>query len=140
MIYFIKTNKNEVDIIGSFGLRHLEKSIISTVKNLSMKYLFTYEGYVKSVRKTVGIKSLAPLYLNPQNLLMFLDSPRKWECIIINYFAITNFRYQNNEIEIEFPDQNTMYFKIGLNKFKRLISQATLVLKYIEYKNLDCLI
>lgn len=95
--------------------------VISHVKKFCQDALFTYEGYIKCVKKKVKEKYQIPVVIHETLALFSTCRVRDYENIWINYYAIKDYHEIDGTIEIMFYSGKRLYLKSSLNKFENKI-------------------
>ena len=85
--YIINNTSGCLVFQDGISMQH-SKTNLSVVKQLCMKNLFTYEGYLKSVRYLFDKHYLIPVYVNETLMLIPTKRVRDYENIWINFMAI----------------------------------------------------
>lgn len=75
-----------------------DASIKKFLNELCIENLSTFDGRINAVRIKHNIKSLVPLYVSNECLLIPTSSIRNYECVWINYYMIQS--YDGNEIKM----------------------------------------
>lgn len=75
-----------------------DTSIKKFLNELCIENLSTFDGRINAVRIKHNIKSLVPLYVSNECLLIPTSSIRNYECVWINYYMIQS--CDGNEIKM----------------------------------------
>lgn len=92
MIEYIINNASGCLVFQNGTSIQNSKTNLGYVKQLCMDNLFTYEGYLKSVRYLFNKHYLIPVYVNEIVMLIPTKRVRDYENIWINYQAIENIK------------------------------------------------
>lgn len=122
--YIINTNIG-TKIYQENGFIYEKNSNLAYIKKLCLEAMFSYEGYLKAIKKIYQFKYKIPVYIN--NSLMFIQTKRArdYDNIWINYASIKNIKYLDQDIEIIFYNNQKLRIKYSFNKFN-------LQIKYLE--------
>lgn len=105
------------------GIICQKNTLVYTVSSMCEDHLFSYEGYRKAVTKKLKITYLIPIFLSDDLQLMPVKRFRDYDNIFINYAAITSYREDNDNIEIEFNSGTKIYIKMSLYSFNQQITK-----------------
>ncbi|MCR3906286.1 MAG: competence protein ComK [Tenericutes bacterium] len=125
MIEYIVNTASGSIIYQEDQIETYKSSNLSYIKLLCEKGLFTYDGYIKTIKKVLDIKYKVPVYISDYLMLIPLKRVRDYDNIWINYASIKNIKKNDKGIEIEFYSQRKLYLKYSLNSLSKQI-------KYLE--------
>ena len=95
------------------------------IKRYCMDALFTYEGYLKSVKKKVKERYQIPVYINESMAFIPTRRIKDYENVWINYYAIKDYQQTNQMLEVIFHSGKRLYLKYSLNKLENKIRLLT---------------
>lgn len=128
MIYYIK---NEAD--GGYvypNRRKIAQSAKGALNKICMKYLTTLEGYLKSVEKIVTIKYKIPIVLSDSIAFFPTNGMKSYDVIYLNFFAIEEIIYLENEIVFIFDDIHQLKINFKTKNYQRLVQTIFIILNY----------
>lgn len=98
MILFLKnTNEGTRVYKSNFKYSNLSNSLNYNIEKLCNKFLFSYNGYKKALKMKLNLKSLQPLYLNKNLILIPIKNIKDYDNLFINFKAITSIIKINSE-------------------------------------------
>lgn len=98
MILFLKnTNEGTRVYKSNFKYSNLSNSLNYNIEKLCNKFLFSYNGYKKALKLKLNLKSLQPLYLNKNLILIPIKNIKDYDNLFINFKAITSIIKINSE-------------------------------------------
>ncbi|MDO9629276.1 MAG: competence protein ComK, partial [Acholeplasmataceae bacterium] len=100
-------------------------SSLSYIKRLCVDHLFTYEGYLKAVKKKFDMSYKIPLYISDTIQLIPTKRTRDYENIWINYASIFRIEVDQQIQKITFYSGNTIH----INSSNKTLKQQ---IKYLE--------
>lgn len=108
----IYQNQQEVEI---------RKPALSFIKSLCMKHQFTFEGYLKAIKKETHLKYKIPLYIHDTLMLIPIGRYKDYDTIWINTPSIKSVGVNQNTLQVTFFNSPTLELKITLNQLKQLM-------------------
>jgi competence transcription factor ComK len=125
MINYIINTQLGTKIYQENGIKYEKYTNLTYIKKLCLEAMFSYEGYLKAVKKIYKFKYKIPVYIN--NSLMFIQTKRArdYDNIWINYASIKDIKCVEEFIEIIFYNNEMIQIKYAFHKFK-------LQIKYLE--------
>lgn len=110
-----------------------QMSTMSYIQNLCHQHLFTYQGYLKACRKTLGFKYKIPLYLSESLQLVALKSVRDYDAIWVNCARIKGYHRHSNGVCIIFKDESSLIASISEKTLKTQIERL-ITIKEVKIK------
>jgi len=95
---------------------------LSFVKRLCIEFVFTYEGYIKAVKKNSKFKYKIPVYIDDSLLLIQTRRVRSDDNIWFNYASVTNVICLDQGVELEFMSGNKLFINISYEALKTQIT------------------
>jgi hypothetical protein len=95
---------------------------LSFVKRLCIEFVFTYEGYIKAVKKNSKFKYKIPVYIDDSLLFIQTKRARNDDNIWFNYASVTNVSYLDQGVELEFMSGNKLFINISYEALKTQIT------------------
>ena len=97
------------------------------VKQLCLKHLFTYSGYIKACQKTLNLKYKIPLYINECTQLIPIKSIRDYDNIWINYAYIKSYSEGLKGVDVFFYDGRILTLAISKKTLKTQIRRLNAI-------------
>ncbi|QVK21687.1 competence protein ComK [Mycoplasmatota bacterium] len=117
-IVFIKRVYEGIKVYYDQKVNVLDVSIYKFLNDICIDNLSTYKGRIDAIKRKYNIKSLVPLYVSEDCLLIPTTSIRNYECIWINYFQIQ--KIKTSEILMN----NNCIIKVRKNLFLKQIKRC----------------
>lgn len=95
---------------------------LSFIKRLCIEFVFTYEGYIKAVKKNSKFKYKIPVYIDDSLLLIQTRRVRSDDNIWFNYASVTNVICLDQGVELEFMSGNKLFINISYEALKTQIT------------------
>lgn len=131
MIKYIINNAFGSTIYKTSGNSLSKKSNLSIIKDLCIKHLFTYEGYLKACKKIFNKTQLVPVYISPYLQFLPTKRVRDYENIWINFSAIKTYKkYENNKTKLIFKDNKFLIINMRYHLFEKNILFLEKLKKY----------
>ncbi len=118
MIDYIISHQDGIYIYQDNQVIFSKCSTLSWIKALCKQFLITYEGYLKAVSHTIGLKYKIPIFLSDSNIWIQTKRAKDYDNIWVNFAAISKFESQDLGITVHFLSGNKLYLKLSLNSFK----------------------
>lgn len=129
---YIYNNYNLSEIVYKDNVKQATKSLITIVKALCERELFSYESRIKLTKKHLSIKSKIPIYINEQILLMPSHSPKNYNNRWINYYEVFSFEKYFNKTLVLFNNLKEMELNISYNVFNNMMKKASIIDEYFR--------
>lgn len=123
MLEYIMNNHLGSTLFYSDKITFSSKSNLSIIKSLCIDSCFTYEGYIKAVKKKLKFSYKIPIYINEFLCMIQTKSIRDYENIWINYAAITSLSSNDDVLFVEFISGRNLSVKISLYTIRKQIEQ-----------------
>lgn len=119
MILFLKNTNDGTRIYKSnFKYTNLSNSLNYNIEKLCNKFLFSYNGYKKALKLKLNLKSLQPLYLNKNLILIPIKNIKDYHNLFINFKAITSIiKIDNSNTKLFFNTGETLIINKNINFF-----------------------
>jgi len=121
MINYIINSNLGVEIYKNDTLEIINGTSLTYIKKLCIEALFTYDGYLKSVKKKFNFKYKIPVYINDSIILIQTKRARDYDNIWINYASIKNLKYNIDSIEITFYNNKILKLNQSFIKLEKQI-------------------
>lgn len=99
----------------------IHKPALSFIKSLCMKHQFTFEGYLKAIKKETHLKYKIPLYIHDALMLIPIGPYKAYDTIWINIVSIKSVEVMQNTLQVTFFHSPMIELKITLNQLKQLM-------------------
>lgn len=132
MIKYIK-NHPQGSIIFDISTTTNHLSAMGMIKNYCLKYLTSYEGYLKAVRHHFGWKRSIPIVLSKYEVYFSTMTQRHYDCVWINYAAIKKYTFIEAKMHITFYDEKLFIIKMSRHKFESIKDRITKIESYRLY-------
>jgi len=91
MKYYVKRVYEGTLIVGSEDI-FIKDSISKYFNSLCIGNFSTFDGRINALKNRYGYKTLTPLYVSSDLIFFPTMSPRNYDCLWINYFAVKEIR------------------------------------------------
>lgn len=118
MIEYITNNPYGSIIYTIDGNKQQNKTSLSTIKRLCLESFFTYEGYLKAIRKYYTISYKIPIYINDSMQFIQSKRARDDDNIWFNYAALTNIKAKDHGVILEFMSGTNLFINISYDSIK----------------------
>ncbi len=132
MIDYITNEKNHTYIYQENKVSIHAISNLSYVKQMCMNHLFTYEGYIKSVKRMFGYHYKIPIFLHEGLQLIATKSVRNYDNIWINYASVESIDYIGNRIRLTFTSHRILIIEISKQAFNEQIKRLEVIKLHIS--------
>lgn len=102
------------------------------VKQFCVRQLFSYESYVKAVRKYLHLKSRIPVYISSKLLLIPIKSPKRSDNVWVNFFSIQSVTGILTKTYVLFDNLVELELDINLKSFNKSIEACIKIISYLE--------
>ncbi len=109
-------------------------STISLIQHLCHIHLFTYQGYLKACRKTLGLKYKIPLYISEELQLIPLKSVKAYDVVWINYVNLKSYKETKTGVILLFYDGRQLISSISEKSLKTQIMRL-ITIKDVKVKH-----
>lgn len=137
MIEYILNNGQGAIIYQTTSSSQIKSSNLGFVKQLCIEHLFTYEGYAKAVKKTLGIAYRIPLYLREDLQLFPISRVRDVDNIWINAAAIMTITTTQQGTCLVFHHGRKLVLDMSLHKVRRQI-EVLGIIRAVKSKHFHC--
>ena len=127
---FIVNSTFGCDIYQNNHVETFKGSSITYIKLLCQKYLFTFEGYLKSCRVVFNYKYKIPLYISNKIQLIPTKSVKHMDTIWINYAEIKQFMTKNKQLLLIFYDGMEKTIEMSEIAWIKQISRLDMIKSY----------
>jgi len=127
MIEYIINTQNGSEIYQTFDTSSSKQTALSYIKTLCIQACFTFEGYLKAVKKVHQMSYKIPLYINEEVMLIPIGRYKDYETVWINYPAIKEITPFKEGLKVTFYSSIDIYLKISLNQMKKQIKHLHLI-------------
>ena len=132
MIEYITNEQNQTIIYQTDGISYANVSSLSYIKSLCMNYLFTYEGYLKAVKRVFDFKYRIPLYIHNELQMIATKCVKDYENIWINYAHVISITYLGNRMILGFTSHRKLEIKMTRYAFSQQIKRLTKIKFHIS--------
>lgn len=132
MIEYITNEQNQTVIYQTDQIIHMNLFNLSYVKHICMDFLFTHEGYLKAVKRTLGFQYRIPIYIHDALILISTKRMRDDDNIWINYAAISSITYKGNRVVLGFTSHREIEIKMSTLAFKEQIKRISKIKFHIS--------
>jgi competence protein ComK len=121
MIEYITNNQYGSIMYTINQSKQLKKTSLSIIKRLCMESFFTYEGYLKSIKKYYPISYKIPIFINESMQFIQTKRARDDDNIWINFAAIINIKVIDQGVILEFMSGSKLFINISDHYIKSQI-------------------
>ncbi len=132
MIEYIINKQNQAVIYQTEQIIIKDKPQLSVIKQLCLDYLFTYEGYLKAVKKRLNYRYRIPLYINEGLQLIATQRVRDYDNIWINYASIKSISYKGNRVSVRFTSNRNLDLSLTQAAFHKQIERLQAIKFHIS--------
>jgi competence transcription factor ComK len=118
MIEYIIQTPRGTKIYQTDGEIEVSHRSIYIIKQLCEKALFSYEGYIKAVQKSIHRKYKIPVVIDQFTKLIPTKCTKSYDNVWLNYAAIQNIRKDKERLEILFHSGKKIYINISFLTIK----------------------
>jgi competence transcription factor ComK len=118
MIEYIIQTPHGTKIYQTNGETEISHRSIYIVKQLCEKALFSYEGYIKAVKKIISRKYKIPVVIDQFTKLIPTKNTKSYDNVWLNYEAIQNIKKNKDHLEILFHSGKKIYINISFLTIK----------------------
>lgn len=123
MNYMINTPKG-VEIYQNDGHKEIVQGHnLTHIKHLCKKHLFTYQGYLVSVKTVLGMSYKIPVYMSEYHQWIATSNIRSYENIWINMAYIKTYERSSDGVMIVFLNTQTLLIKNKYEEIKRMVDK-----------------
>ncbi|TNF08622.1 MAG: hypothetical protein EP317_02695 [Bacillota bacterium] len=121
MIEYIENHSEGSIIFYTDDIRYSRFRAFYHIEQLCKLALFSYDGYIKSLKNIYNLTYQIPVYINESQgfipILRIRDYENKW----INWFAVTKVNECFNGLELEFISGRRLHINFSLKRLKKRI-------------------
>lgn len=128
---YITRCKNGVKVISK-NREILNYGLIEYINMLCLNELSTYKGRITSTKKTLGIISNIPVYVNNNIMLFPTRMIRDYDCVFVNYTQVLSVKKQGDSTLIVFDDLTEISIPTSINKVKIQIKKCKLINNFVK--------
>lgn len=129
MIEYIENNAYGAVIVENGQYFQTRKTNLSVIRDMCLEHLFSYEGYLKAVKKKIGITYLIPVYLDEANAFIPTRRTRDFDNLWINVKAIRHIKDIDTGIVVVFNSGHEKELKISSSKVNLRIAALETIRK-----------
>lgn len=119
MIEFMMNHQDGTLIYQHSGTMLVQTRLLTTINQLCMDHLTTYEGYRKSVQYIFQRSYALPIYLCDEMQFIPSGRYRSYETIYVNVAAIQTYKPSSQGLLITFISGRTCDIKVSLYRFEK---------------------
>jgi competence transcription factor ComK len=121
MIEYIRNDHHGSTVFYQEKVVFSKRSALYEVKNMCLQHFFSYEGYIKSVRKMTKDKYQIPILIDEDHAFLPTCRVRDYENIWINTFSIYQIIPHHKGVELIFYSGRRLYIDYSINRLKNKI-------------------
>jgi competence transcription factor ComK len=91
------------------------------IECLCKQALFTYEGYIKALKKVINVSYQIPVFIDQLHGFIPISRVRDYENKWINWFAVSKINEHFNELELQFISGRRLYINYSMKRLKKRI-------------------
>ena len=129
---YIKRIDKKIIIDGSENSTTFYKFL----KHLCIAHFKSIDALKISAKSELNIKSLPPLYISKEILLICFGSLHSKDIIAVNYLSIEDVIYSEFQTIILFKDKTSLTTSISSFRMKTMFKKAELILEYVAKNNI----
>ncbi|MFP4186940.1 MAG: competence protein ComK [Acholeplasmataceae bacterium] len=122
MVEYIENNAYGAVIVENGKPIQTKRTNLAVIRDMCLDRLFSYEGYVKAVRKKIGICYRIPVYLDDENAFFPTRRTRDFANIWVNAEAIKGITEHGSGILILFRSGSKKELRISRSRVMRAIT------------------
>ncbi len=122
MIEYIENNAHGAVLVENGKPVQTKRTNRAVIRDMCFNHFFSYEGYIKAVKKKLGISYRIPVYLDEENAFFPTRRTRDFDNIWVNAQAIESIREHDSGILVVFRSGHERELKISRSKAIRGIA------------------
>ncbi|PKK86724.1 MAG: hypothetical protein CVV63_04000 [Tenericutes bacterium HGW-Tenericutes-8] len=139
MLLYIKQDTYGSKLFFENYIQQAEKASISIVKLLCEQALFSYESRTRLTKEKFRVNTKIPIYINQELLLMPSKSPKQYDNIWLNYFAIVGYHPYQSSVVVLFKNRSELVINQSFRIFQNKMRLCEAILSYIKQMDEDIL-
>ncbi len=132
MIEYIVNENNQTIIYQDDGKITKNVFNLTVVKQLCLTHLFTYDGYIKAVKKQLNYAYRIPVYIDEGLQLIATKGVRDYDNIWVNYASVTAINYVGNRVSVAFTSHRKIDLGLTRLAFSEQIKRLTVIKFHIS--------
>lgn len=132
MLHYIKQDTYGSALIFENYEQKAEKASISIVKLLCEKALFSYDSRACATKKQFKIHTKIPIYINKYIFLIPTKSPRQYDNVWLNYFAVVEYHAYQSQVIVLLKNRSEIVVKQSFRVFQQKMRLCKAILSYIK--------
>lgn len=125
---YIQRSMNGIRIYDK-NERELKKGLKEFINSLCIQNLSTMKGREEAASIILNKKSVLPVYINEELLLVPTESVRNYNCIYFNIHKVLSFEYiENKKTKILFDDLTALEVPISMKKLQNQLLRSRCIL------------
>ena len=129
---YIKRNDKKIIVDGTA----INTTFYKFLKHLCIAHFKSIDALKISAKSELNIKSLPPLYISKEILLICFGSLHSKDIIAVNYLSIEDVVYSEFQTIILFKDKTSLTTFISPFRMESMFKKAKLVLDYVAKNNI----
>ena len=121
MIEYIENNARGSNVFYTDQEIESSKRAIYHIEWLCKKSLFTYKGYIQSIKKELKLSYQIPVYINDTHGFIPISRVKDYENKWINWFAVHKIHSVSKGLDIEFISGRRLYINYSVNRMQKRI-------------------
>jgi competence transcription factor ComK len=120
-----------VEIYQNKGLIEITRGHnLGRIKHLCMMHLFSYQGYIDSVKKMLKMSYKIPVYMSENHQWIATSNIRSYDNIWINMAHVQSYMRSLDGTRIVFLDKETLWVKNKYEDIKRMVDKLNAIKGY----------
>ena len=121
MIEYIQNDCHGSTIFYQDKVVKSKRNALYEIKNMCLQHFFSYEGFIKSVRKTMKEKYQIPILIDDEHAFLPTCRVRDYENKWINVCSIYQIMPHQRGVELIFYSGRRLYIDYSVNRLKNKI-------------------
>ena len=139
MLLYIQQDSTGSKLFFENYVQQAEKASISIVKLLCEQALFSYESRIRLTKTKFRVNTKIPVYVNQSIFLMPSKSPKQYDNIWLNYFAIVGYHPYQSSVVVLLKNRSEIVIKQSFRVFQNKMRLCEAILSYIKQVDEDIL-
>lgn len=141
MIEYIQNDMHGSTIFYQDKEVYSKRSAFYEIKQLCYQHFFSYEGYIKSIKKMTNERKLIPIIINQEHVFLPTSRVRNYENKWINIESIYQINPKDKGVEIIFFSGRKLYVDYSLqqlkNKLKRIMKIKSMKVNIFIFNHIE---
>ena len=132
MIEYIIHEQYKTYVYQTDSIEIFDKSNLSIVKQICLRHLFTYEGYLKAVKKYFNYRYRIPIYIHEGLQLFSSKRIKDYDNIWINLASVDSYTFLGNRVILTFTSHRQLIITWSRISFQEQIKRLNAIKFHIS--------